>query len=273
MSMAVTASPIPSSLNCTSYTADAGARCVSSDTLRTRFSTALSTMYRSEVPLYGDLISLVADVNHDVLSSSTALGHDKPVADEDLMRLTLERHGAIRVGTAAEFAVLAQIFVLLGMSPIGFYDLSECGLPIRATAFRPIGEGALQRNPFRVFTSLLQLDLIPDAQSRELAHSILQRRNICPPALQQLLQRVFSEVQEGKRPLLSEQDAAAFIPLAIDVFRWHSNTTVSQQDYEALRKFHPLVADICCFAGPHINHLTPRTLDIDAVQDGMNARG
>jgi uncharacterized glyoxalase superfamily metalloenzyme YdcJ len=230
-------------------------------------------MYKNEVPLYGDLIDLVTNVNHDVLSSSSALGQIKAVADEDLMRLTLERHGAIRVGTAAEFAVLAKIFVLLGMSPVGFYDLSDCGLPIQATAFRPIGEGALQRNPFRVFTSLLQPDLIPDAQSRDLAQSILHKRDICPDALKQLLERVFSGVQEGKRPLLSEQDAAAFIPLAIDVFRWHSNTTVSRQDYEALRKVHPLVADICCFSGPHINHLTPRTLDIDAVQQGMNARG
>ncbi|PWN18393.1 DUF1338-domain-containing protein [Microstroma glucosiphilum] len=230
-------------------------------------------MYRNEVPLYGDLITLVTDVNHDVLSESAALDIDKPIADGDLMRLTLERHGAIRVGTAAEFAVLAKIFVLLGMSPVGFYDLSECGLPIQATAFRPIGEGALQRNPFRVFTSLLQLDLIPDAQSRQLAQSILQKRDICPDALKQLLDRIFSGVQEGKRPLLSEQDAAAFIPLAIDVFRWHSNTTVSRQDYDTLRKVHPLIADICCFSGPHINHLTPRTLDIDAVQIGMNARG
>lgn len=36
---------------------------VSKDELRARFCAALSAMYRSEVPLYGDLIELVDDVN------------------------------------------------------------------------------------------------------------------------------------------------------------------------------------------------------------------
>ena len=36
---------------------------------------------------------------------------------------------------------------------------------------------------------------------------------------------------------------------------------------------HRLIADVVSFKGPHINHLTPRTLDIDAVQSGMPARG
>jgi hypothetical protein len=36
---------------------------ISKDELRARFCTALSVMYRTEVPLYGDLIELVDDVN------------------------------------------------------------------------------------------------------------------------------------------------------------------------------------------------------------------
>src|SRR5690606_1805558 len=36
---------------------------------------------------------------------------------------------------------------------------------------------------------------------------------------------------------------------------------------------HGLIADVVGFKGPHINHLTPRTLDIDAVQAGMQAKG
>lgn len=36
---------------------------VSPDELRARFCTALSAMYRTEVPLYGDLVELVDDVN------------------------------------------------------------------------------------------------------------------------------------------------------------------------------------------------------------------
>lgn len=36
---------------------------VSPDELRARFCSALSAMYRSEVPLYGDLVELVDEVN------------------------------------------------------------------------------------------------------------------------------------------------------------------------------------------------------------------
>ena len=40
---------------------------IPADTLRTEFSAALSEMYRTEVPLYGDLVELVAEVNKEVL--------------------------------------------------------------------------------------------------------------------------------------------------------------------------------------------------------------
>ncbi|CAO1626598.1 unnamed protein product [Parajaminaea phylloscopi] len=241
---------------------------VSPDALRNRFSSALSAMYRQEVPLYGDLIDLVTDVNHSVLSADLALANACNDND-DLHRLTVERHGAIRVGTPEEFQLLAKIFSLLGMSPVGFYDLSDNGLPIRATAFRPTTDAALRRNPFRVFTSLLQLELIPDEASRSLAREILAKRRIASPALEDLVDRVLNQ-QDGA---MTERDADQFIPAAIEVFKWHSDTTVSKADYDRLREVHPLVADIVCFRGPHINHLTPRSLDIDAVQDGMGARG
>jgi uncharacterized glyoxalase superfamily metalloenzyme YdcJ len=42
---------------------------IPADTLRTEFSAALSEMYRTEVPLYGDLVELVAEVNKEVLST------------------------------------------------------------------------------------------------------------------------------------------------------------------------------------------------------------
>ncbi len=45
------------------------------------------------------------------------------------------------------------------------------------------------------------------------------------------------------------------------------------ETYEALHAEHRLIADVVCFHGPHINHLTPRTLDIDEVQRRMPAAG
>ncbi|MEO1309044.1 MAG: DUF1338 family protein, partial [Pseudomonadota bacterium] len=43
--------------------------------------------------------------------------------------------------------------------------------------------------------------------------------------------------------------------------------------YQTLHDTHRLIADVVGFQGPHINHLTPRTLDIDAAQQGMIDRG
>ena len=48
--------------------------------------------------------------------------------------------------------------------------------------------------------------------------------------------------------------------------------TVGAETYRKLHDAHRLVADVVCFKGPHINHRTPRTLDIDTVQAEMPKR-
>ncbi|MEL7345943.1 MAG: DUF1338 family protein, partial [Pseudomonadota bacterium] len=56
-------------------------------------------------------------------------------------------------------------------------------------------------------------------------------------------------------------------------FRWHSEARVDERLFERLLQTHRLIADVVSFRGPHINHLTPRVLDIDAAQDAMSAYG
>lgn len=58
-----------------------------------------------------------------------------------------------------------------------------------------------------------------------------------------------------------------------ETFRWHRHATVDQETYLALSNEHRLIADVVCFPGCHINHLTPRTLDIDRVQELMPKYG
>ncbi len=48
---------------------------------------------------------------------------------------------------------------------------------------------------------------------------------------------------------------------------------MDSQTYQALNQQHRLIVDVVCFPGCHINHLTPRTLDIDRVQQLMPSRG
>jgi len=239
---------------------------VSPDEIRTRFSQAMSDMYRLEVPQYGTLLDLVADVNAEVLAADPSLKAQLGQAGE-LERLDLERHGAIRLGTAEELSTIRRVFGVMGMSPVGYYDLSVAGVPVHSTAFRPVTDAALAINPFRVFTSLLRLELIDDPALRAEAAAILAKRRIFT---EQALALTDKFEREGG---LSSADADAFVAQALETFRWHSAATVDAQTYHRLHQAHRLIADVVCFKGPHINHLTPRTLDIDTAQAEMPKRG
>lgn len=241
-------------------------RWVSADSLRAGFASAMSAMYQQEVPQYGTLLKLVSQVNAEVLAQNPALKQQLE-RDNELSRLSVERHGAIRVGTAAELAMLRQVFAIMGMYPVGYYDLSQAGVPVHSTAFRPLDDDALNANPFRLFTSLLRLELIDDPSLQQQAAEILAARDIFTPRCREL---VSLHQQQGG---LTEQQAEEFIPQVLETFRWHQQTTVDQGTYQALLDQHRLIADVVCFPGCHINHLTPRTLDIDRVQALMPDAG
>src|ERR1700722_7581285 len=119
------------------------------DEIRTLFSCAMSDMFRAEVPQYGNLTELVGDVNADTLANDPDL-RDRLVRNDELRRLSVERHGAICLGTADELFTIRRAFAVMGMYPVGYYDLSVAGVPVHSTAFRPIDDAALRRNPFRV---------------------------------------------------------------------------------------------------------------------------
>lgn len=234
--------------------------------IRTMFFEAMSQMYRTEVPLYGDLLAIVDDVNRKVLSADPDLEAELRSRGE-FERLGQERHGAIRVGTPAELSMMRRVFAVMGMHPVGYYDLSVAGVPVHSTAFRPIALESLNKNPFRVFTSLLRLELIDDEELREQARRLLARRRIFTD---QAIALVEQFEREGGLDL---EAATAFVATVLETFRWRSDTSVDAETYQKLHDVHRLVADVTCFEGPHINHLTPRTLDIDAAQQEMLARG
>lgn len=235
---------------------------VAPDAIRSAFSAAMSAMYRAEVPLYGELIDIVAAVNADTLARDPgAAAGDTPA------RLAAERHGAIRVGTAAELAALARVFAVMGMAPVGYYDLAAAGVPVHSTAFRPVTAEALAASPFRVFTSLLRLELIEDEGLRAEAAAILARRRILSDRAMALVAQ--AEAAGG----LTDAEADEFVAEVLETFRWRAAALVDLATYRRLSAAHRLIADVVCFAGPHINHLTPRTLDIDAAQAAMQRRG
>jgi uncharacterized glyoxalase superfamily metalloenzyme YdcJ len=239
---------------------------VSADKIRSDFSAAMSAMYRDEVPAYGTLMSLVADVNDETLATDPHL-KERLEATDTLERISQERHGAIRLGTPEELSMMRRVFAVMGMFPVGYYDLSTAGVPVHSTAFRPVGAESLSRNPFRVFTSLLRLDLIADEALREEAATVLAGRKIFTNTAVALVEK--AERDGG----LDRSDAARFVSEVLETFRWHDHAIVSADMYKRLHDAHRLIADVVSFKGPHINHLTPRTLDIDKVQARMPEKG
>lgn len=227
------------------------------DELRTRFALAMSAMYKAEVPQYGDLVRIVQDVNRKI-------SQDKHIPSAE--RLDLERHGAIRLGTPYELRTIRRVFALIGLYPVDYYDLSIAGLPMHATAFRPVDPNALSKNPFRIFTTLLRPELLR-TKPRDLALSLLERRNIFSDHLLRLLE--LGEEQGGLWPEQGQQ----FIAEAMRTFQWHSVAVATCEDYHRLATEHPILADIACFNSAHINHLTPRTLDIAMAEAKMKEEG
>ncbi len=239
---------------------------IHSDEIRARFSQAMSKMYRTEVPAYGTLLDLVADVNKDVLDKDPQLKKKLSFTD-NLDRISEERHGAIRLGTAKELKMMARVFAVMGMKPVSYYDLTQANVPVHSTAFRATDAKSLARSPFRVFCSLLRTELIKDATLRSRAEDILAQREIYTPALYALVE------QAEKDGGLNEEDTENFINEATYTFKWHEDAATDKAFYEALKSADPRASDIVCFKGPHINHLTPRTLDIDVIHADMPKRG
>lgn len=240
---------------------------VDSTRLRTRFAAALSALYGTEVPAYTTLVEVSRQVNSRVLARLGAAAERLG----SIGRVTAERHGAIRVGGPRELAQVARIFAALGMYPTGFYDLREAEprpIPVVSTAFRPRSAHELARNPFRVFTSML----VPedrrffDADLEQRLKAFIAARTLFPDELLAL-----ADIAEA-RGELPEPQADRFIELATAAFAL-STQPVDRAWYTELERVSSVAADIGGVTTTHINHLTPRVLDIDDLYRGMQELG
>lgn len=136
------------------------ANTITADEIRESFSQAMSAMYQQEVPQYGTLLELVADVNLAILENNPTL-HEQLANADELARLNVERHGAIRVGTAEELATLRRMFAIMGMYPVSYYDLSQAGVPVHSTAFRPLMTPRWRAIRFAFLPRFCDLNLSP----------------------------------------------------------------------------------------------------------------
>lgn len=233
--------------------------------LRARFAAGLSAMYAAEVPAYGTLVEVSAQVNRDYVAS-----HPGAERFGSLQRVTAERHGAIRIGNPAELACVAELFAAFGMLPVGYYDLRSAAapIPVVSTAFRPVDPTELARNPFRVFTSMLATEdpRYFDAGLRARVHAYLSRRQLFDPAL---LARARIIAADGGCDAAA---AGGFVDAAVAAFAL-SRGPIDKSWYDELSEVSAVAADIAGVGSTHINHLTPRVLDIDELYRRMTERG
>jgi uncharacterized glyoxalase superfamily metalloenzyme YdcJ len=235
--------------------------------LRAAFARRMAEMYAREVPAYTTLVEVSAAVNAEVIAREGVRAERLG----DLPRVTAERHGAIRVGTPEELAQVARIFAAFGMYPVGFYDLRDAArssVPVVSTAFRPVDSDELARNPFRMFTSLLVTDdrRFFDADLQQRVETFLARRRLFPPELLELADRARAEggLDAGRAEQLLAAATGSFELTAEPIDRaW----------YAELAAVSSVAADIAGVASTHINHLTPRVLDIDELYRRMSDRG
>ncbi|GAA2826262.1 2-oxoadipate dioxygenase/decarboxylase [Kribbella solani] len=235
--------------------------------LRARLAVRLSELYGREVPAYRTLVEVAQEVNERVLAANGSTAE----RFGSLERVTAERHGAVRVGTPAELSQLARIFGAVGMYPVGFYDLRDAHpqpIPVISTAFRPLDRDELAANPFRVFTSMLvpQDRRFFDADLEARLTRFLEARTLFPAELLELADR--SEAGDG----LGADDADRFLDLATASFAL-SAEPVDRAWYAELEAISGVAADIGGVTTTHINHLTPRVLDIDDLYRSMTERG
>jgi uncharacterized glyoxalase superfamily metalloenzyme YdcJ len=233
--------------------------------MRAQFATALSRMYGAEVPAYNTLVDVSTEVNRDCAaadSDAERLG--------SLDRVTAERHGAIRVGSVRELADVADLFAAFGMHPVGYYDLRDASspVPVVSTAFRPIDTDQLAGNPFRVFTSMLATGdarYFP-AELRGRVDRFVADRQLFDPTLIAEARRIAAD---GGAEI---ERAKGFVLGAVAAFAL-SREPIDRGWYEELSRVSAVAADIAGVKTTHVNHLTPRVLDIDELYRRMTARG
>ena len=235
--------------------------------LRARFAVALSEMYGKEVPAYTTLVDVSNEVNQRYLDRLGSEAERLGTID----RITAERHGAIRVGSPEEMGQVARVFAAFGMYPVGFYDLrdaAKASVPVVSTAFRPIDDDELAKNPFRVFTSMLATDdpRFFDEELQAQLKDFIGNRTLFP---EELLQLADKAAAEGG---LDDTEADRLLDLASLAFKL-SDDPVNHAWYRKLEKVSAVAADIGGVSSTHINHLTPRVLDIDDLYNSMEARG
>jgi len=226
-----------------------------------RLFVELSSMFGQEVPLYDKSLIVNHECNSTVCKLLGQLFCGFQLSSAELDHASGERHGAIRIGTAREYRLVARYFAAFSMLPHNYYDMTNVGArsqPVVATAFRSSIDPA-----HRIFCSLLLTDHFDDA-TKARVDALLATRQVFS---EQAIELLAKEDRDGG---LSSTDADALIREGTErIFRW----TGKARDYQLYQSLcaagFKIAADIACFESHHLNHLTPNTLWMDLYTAAM----
>ncbi len=229
--------------------------------MQNRLFAELSAMFGREVPLYDKAQAVNVVCNRAVCELLSVRHPGFAVSDEEIDRTGGERHGAIRIGRADEYRLVARFFGCFGMEPHNFYDTTSIGAksqPVIATAFR-----SPERPEHRVFTSLLMTDYFDDATKGRI-EALLSKRQVFSERAIELVDK--SERDGG----LNWEDANELIGEATGrIFKWTGRARDHQLYTDLCKGGFKIAADIACFERHHLNHLTPNTLCMDVYTAAM----
>ena len=158
-----------------------------------------------------------------------------------LDRVTAERHGAIRVGSAARTRRRGRPVRRVRHVPGRLLRPARAAspVPVVSTAFRPIDADQLARNPFRVFTSMLataDARFFP-AELRGRVERFVAERQLFDPALIAEARRIAADGGADR------ERAERFVAAAVAAFAL-SREPIDRGWYEELTRVSAVAADI-----------------------------
>ena len=226
--------------------------------LRARFARALGAAYSRTVPAYDTLAEVADEVNADFAARNPADAERRG----GLARVTVERHGAIRLGGPTELRQAAILFSGFGMHPVGCYDRRDAPdpKPVVSTVFRPVDPIELARNPFGMLASMLTTDdrRFFDSDLQHRLENVLAARSVFPT---ELLHLAALATEEGG---LTAPTAERFVALAATAFA-PSDTAADRSWLSALERVAPVAAGLGGRTGVRVVHLAPRVFDLDEL--------
>lgn len=224
--------------------------------LRARFARTLGAAYGRTVPAYDTLVEVADEANADF----AARNPDGTERRGGLARITVERHGEIRLGGPTEFRQAAILFSGFGMHPVGCYDRRDAPdpEPVVSTVFRPVDPIGLARNPFGMLASMLTTAdrRFFDCDRQRRLENVLADRTVFPT---ELLHLAALATEEGG---LTAPTAERFVSLAATAFA-PSDTAADRSWVSALERVAPVAADLGGRTGVRVVHLAPRVFDLD----------